>query len=313
MQSANPQLDIKHLRLVAAIAANGTLTAAATALGLTQPALSHQLRELETKLRTPLFQRTTRRMVPTVAGEHLARLAQSVLLEIETFERQLSEPEIANVHGVVRIATECYTCYHWLPPVLKAFRERWPGVEIRVAAEHTGHPIAALREGSLDLAIVHRPVSDHRISLATLFDDECVAITAPDHPFAGKRFVAPSDFSGEHLVLYTSDQSRSWALQDVLDPAGVIPARVSRVQLTEAIIELVAAGLGISILARWAVAPAIRAGLVAGIPITDRGYRRRWFAATRVGEPSAPYAENLLDLLRRHVAGGPRVAEFRIA
>src|SRR5215211_1285163 len=177
-------VEVRHLRLVAAIASRGSLTSAAELLGLTQPALSHQLRELETKLRTPLFMRTARRMVPTPAGEQLTQLAESILAEVDGFERQIADGEFAEARGTIRLATECYTAYHWLPAVLRAFRDRWPGVDLRIAPEHTSSPTSALREGVLDLAIVHRAVSDKRIRLDPLFDDELVVVMAPDHRLA---------------------------------------------------------------------------------------------------------------------------------
>src|SRR5688572_5899075 len=185
-------VEMRHLRLIAAIAEHGSMTAAADALDLTQPALSHQLRELESRLRSPLFVRTGRRMVLTPAGEQLALIARAVLPQIDGFERQVLEGELTAPRGTIRIATQCYTAYHWLPAVLRSFRDRWPSVELRVGAEHTSAPIPALREGALDLAIVYHKVLDKRVRLEPLFEDEMVLVTAPDHPLA-KREHAPID------------------------------------------------------------------------------------------------------------------------
>ena len=138
-------VEMRHLRLVAAIVEQGSMTAAGRVLNLTQSALSHQLRELEARLRSPLFVRTSRRMVLTPAGEQLAQIARGVLAQIDAFERQVLDGNFADARGVIRIATECYTAYHWLPAVLREFRDRWPNVELRVGAEHTSAPISALR------------------------------------------------------------------------------------------------------------------------------------------------------------------------
>src|SRR5215218_998955 len=176
--SARASVEMRHLRLVAAIAEHGSMTAAGRVLHLTQPGLSHQLRELEARLRSPLFVRTSRRMVLTPAGEQLAQIARGVLAQVDTFERQVLDGDFADARGVIRIATECYTAYHWLPAVLREFRDRWPNVELRVGAEHTAAPIGALREGALDLALVYSGVDDKRIRLEPLFDDELVVVTA---------------------------------------------------------------------------------------------------------------------------------------
>jgi LysR family transcriptional regulator for metE and metH len=302
-----PAVGMHHLRLVSAIAEHGSMTIAGRALGLTQPALSHQLRELETKLRSPLFVRTARRMVPTAAGERLMEIARGVLPQIDSFESQVLNNELASVHATVRIATECYTAYHWLPSVLRTFRERWPNVELRVKADYTPSPIAALREGSLDFALVYTRAADKRVRLERLFDDELVVIVAPDHQLAGKPFVDVSELADEHLFVYTSPEHRSSVLRDILEPAGVQPARITRIQLTEAIVELVAAGLGVAVLAKWAVRPAVQSGDVCALRLGRSGYIRSWYSAVRSDEVSPPHQFDLIDLLRRSLADGPSV------
>src|SRR5215208_6675466 len=229
-------VEMRHLRLVAAIAEQGSMTAAGRVLNLTQPALSHQLRELEARLRSPLFVRTSRRMVLTPAGEQLAQIARGVLAQVDAFERQVLDGEFADARGVIRTATECYTAYHWLPAVLRDFRDRWPNVDLRVGAEHTSATISALREGALDLALVYSRVDDKRIRVEPLFDDELVLITAPEHRFAGREFVPLDALSDEHFFVYTSSDPKSVLVRDVLEPAGVKPSQITRLQLTEAIV-----------------------------------------------------------------------------
>jgi LysR family transcriptional regulator for metE and metH len=92
-----------------------------------------------------------------------------------------------------------------------------------------------------------------------LFEDEMVAIVEPRHPLAAQPFIRPEDFATETLLTYSAKED-STIYQRVLVPAGVTPAAFQQVQLTEAIIELVKAGLGVAVLARWAVEPSIRNG-----------------------------------------------------
>jgi LysR family transcriptional regulator, regulator for metE and metH len=307
--SATPRaaVEMRHLRLVAAIAEQGSMTAAGRVLNLTQPALSHQLRELEARLRAPLFVRTSRHMVLTPAGEQLAQIARGVLPQVDGFERQVLGGDFADARGVIRIATECYTAYHWLPAVLREFRGRWPNVELRVSAEHTAAPLGALREGRLDLALVYSRSNDRGIRLEPLFDDELVLVTAADHRFAGREFVPVDALADEHFFVYTSPDSESAVLRDVLEPAGVQPSQITRLQLTEAIVELVAAGLGVAVLARWAVAPAVRSGAVQTLRIGQAGLHRTWFTATRSAEVTPAWRFDLVELLRRHLGAGPAV------
>lgn len=303
--SRDQGLEVRHLRLIAAIVEHGSLTAAARVLGLTQPALSHQLKGLELHLRSRLFERTPRRMVLTSAGEHLAHVAAETLTQIDAFERQARDGDFSMTRGTVRIATECYTAFHWLPAVLRAFRDRWPGVELQVAPEHTASPIAALRGGMLDLAVVYHRTMDKRIQFEPLFDDDVVLVVAPEHRLAREEYAPVEVLEREHLFTYTSVARSSSVVHDILESAGVQPLKITRVQLTEAILELVAAGLGVAILARWAVTPAVSAGAVQTLRLGKSGYRRAWYTAIRKGGTMLAYQVDLVELLRRHLAAGP--------
>src|SRR5215510_4912718 len=107
-------LEIRHLRLVAAIAEEGGVTRAGNRLHLTQSALSHQLRDVEDRLGSALFERVGKRMILTDAGERLLRTARVVLDEIHQAEHDIRRASSGR-QGVLRIATQCYTNYHWLP------------------------------------------------------------------------------------------------------------------------------------------------------------------------------------------------------
>jgi len=243
-------------------------------------------------------------MVLTPTGERLLASARRVLHEVEALERDLAA-EPTNGGGVVRLATECYTCYHWLPGVITAFRQEWPRVDVRIVAEATADPVRALLDGALDLAIVAGDVDERRLGCTSLFEDEQVVVVSPTHPLASRQHVMPEDLRNEQLILYTTHSSESSVLREVLRPAGVEPRQLTRVQLTEAIVELVKAGLGVSVLARWAIAPQLRDGTLVGIPLTARGFHRRWWAVTRPHESAPAYQRSLLDLLGRHLRGGP--------
>ena len=289
-------LEIRHLRMVAAVAASGTVTRAAADVHLTQSAVSHQLRDIEERLGTPLFLRVGKRMIPTAAGERVLSTARRVLEEIETTEDAVRR---IGTHqgGVLRVCTQCNTGYHWLPPLLEAFRRKHPQVDVAIAVECTTRPLESLLEGRLDLAIVTQDVQHPHLRVRPLFDDEHAAIVAPDHPFASRPFVRPEDFAGQRLLLYSGSADDSFTVQQILRPAGVEPERLSFVMLTEAILEMVKADLGISVMQTWSVEPAIRSGEVRAIPITANGIRRRWSAVTLRAAPTAPHVEAFIELL----------------
>src|SRR5215213_11800316 len=190
-------LETRELRMLVAIADEGTVTRAATRLNVSQPALSHSLRGLERRVGVSLFERQSRGLVPTEAGERLLRTARAVLHEIERARVDIARRAIGRGE-LLRLSTECYTAYHWLPPVFQEFRERCPGVELRVVPSAIGHPLRELREETLDVAIVVRRESYAGFVYHELFQDEMVVIMAPDHPLAAEPFATAQHFVDEH-------------------------------------------------------------------------------------------------------------------
>src|SRR5499433_1105773 len=196
--SCTVSLDIRHLKLIVAVTEEKSVTRAGEVLHLTQSALSHQLRLIEEKLGTPLFLRMNKKMILTQAGERLLRTAQQVLDEMKRAEDHISQMA-ANRQGRLRISTECYTCYHWLPDVMKEFRRKFPGVEVKIDAQATHRPIQALLQGKLDLAIVSTVQSDRQLRYRVLFEDEFVMIMSADHPLVARPYLTARDFADQNL------------------------------------------------------------------------------------------------------------------
>jgi LysR family transcriptional regulator for metE and metH len=291
------ELEIRHLKLVRAVTTAGSLTGAGSVLNLTQSALSHQLRDIESRLGAALFLRVGKRMMLTPAGERLLRSADEVLDAIERTEdsiRQLSGAD----RGLLRISTECYTCYHWLPALLKRYRRTHPHVDVRIDAEATSDPVTHLLGGRLDVAIVSDPIRDRRLVARPIFSDEMVIVVDPRHPLAGRPFVTAQDLGSETLLMYSPKEDST--IYKLLTAEGVTPAVAHVIQLTEAITEMVKAGLGFSFLARWAVEPHLRAGTMRAVRYTRRGYRRTWSAATLKDMARVPYVREFINLLADH-------------
>jgi len=271
------ELEIRHLRLVETIAVEGTMTRAAARLFMTQSALSHQLAGLEEALGVSLFRRVPRGMILTAAGEKLLDCARQVLPILRDAVDSVTAGA-SEAHGTLRISTECYTCYHWLPSRLKAFQATYPRVDVEIVADATRRPVEALLAGDLDIAIVSALPQQSGIAAHPIFDDELVAILSPEHRLAGRRSLSPRDFLAERLITYSLPLAQLGVYREFLQPAGVTPAKVSRVDLTEAIVEMVKANLGIAILARWAVARHLNAATLKTLPLGRRGFHRKWYA-----------------------------------
>jgi LysR family transcriptional regulator, regulator for metE and metH len=299
-------LDVRHLQLVAAVADVGSLTRAGDRLHLTQSALSHQLRDIESRLGAALFLRVGKRLVLTPAGERLLESARDVLERLERTERDIRQMGRDRA-GVLRLTTECYTCYHWLPPLLIRYRRKFPRVEVRIDVAATGRPMEHLLAGKLDLAITSQETGDRRLVSRPVFDEELMVMTSRHHRFAGQAHVRLSDMRDETLFVYPPKEE-SRVLQEVLLPAGAVPARIEEVLLTEAITELVKAGLGVAVLAPWAVRPLLDAGSLVARPLTARGLHRQWRATLLKDLARVDYVREFIDLLVKNTPAASRRA-----
>jgi LysR family transcriptional regulator for metE and metH len=226
--------------------------------------------------------------------------ARTTLPSLEAAEEEVRL--IASGRAVVlRLSTECYTCYHWLPAILRAYNAEFPNVEVQIVASATYHTLASLLDGRIDLGIVHDGFENDRLTTLDLFDDELLAIVPPEHPWAGYDSVEAEDFRDQHLLVYTLPLPTTFVYRNLLEPAGVMPKRASQIQLTEAIIEMVKGGHGVAVLARWAVAPHLESGTLRGIQLTGNGLYRRWRAAILRQDPIPLHLREFARL----VAQGP--------
>lgn len=289
------KLEVRHLKLLEAVAATGSVTEAGKRLHLTQSALSHQLRDAEEKLGTPLFLRLGKKMVLTPPGAKLLISAQRVLDELGSAEA-LIEGLNGRGRGLIRLSTECYTCYHWLPPLLKKFHDKFADVEVSIEADSTCRALPALLEGRLDVAISSCPPRNKSLRLTPMFEDEMVLVMAPKHRLTSSTHVQPKDLADETVLIYPP-REESTLLQEVMRPAGIQPRRVIQVPLTEAMIEMAGAGTGIAFMARWAIQPQLDSGRIAIRPLSTRGFRRRWHAVTLRNQPTPPHLTEFLELL----------------
>ena len=154
----------------------------------------------------------------------------------------------------------------------------------------------AMQELIVNAFITDR-TEDARLVARPVFRDELVAVVPPSHPFARRPYIEPTDLSGAHLLLYNHDPKSSDIFRYVLGPAGVEPGRISRVPLTEAILELIRAGQGLGVMARWAIEPAIQSGVVKAVRIGRKGVFRNWRAATLRSRPEPKWQKDFVALM----------------
>ncbi|WP_437914989.1 LysR family transcriptional regulator [Sorangium sp. So ce302] len=290
-------LEIRHLRLVRAIAEEGGPTRAAARLHLTQSAVSHQLAELEGRLGVVLFTRVRRRLKLTPAGARLLDAARTMLVDLARIERDLQYAG-SRRHEVFRIAVECFTTYYWLPPVLSALAKDHPHVDVRIVLEARREPVAALLRGEIELAIVSSPVRDRALVVEPLFDDEWTVIVSPSHPLAARPYVTAIELGHEKLLTVDAPRSDVERLRELIASERAPMPLAARVPLTDALVDLVKAGLGVGLVSRWAVAPNIARGEVAARRLTRDGLPEQWAAVYRRDAAARFPLARFVELLR---------------
>ncbi len=288
-------LEIKHLRMICALADSGNMTRAAEKLCITQSALSQQLKDIENKLGTDLFFRTRKKMIITEAGRQLHGTAAEVIETLDSAERAIAR-KMKGEKGELRVGTQCIFCYRWLPQVMRRFQAKFPNIEIEMGS--STDLVEELEAKKYDIVISGAISPDEVHTSVPLFADQLVCVMPEGHPLAACSFVQFEDFSGVNLISH-AEQSRNRFYQQVLKPRGIEPKKIMNVGAPQAIIEMVVAGFGITVFPRWAVAEAVKTWRIAARPITPKGFPLTWHAVYLTHSNIPVYQQEFLRSISR--------------
>jgi LysR family transcriptional regulator for metE and metH len=290
-------LELRHLQTLLALARTGSVAKAAERMFVTQSALSHQLKALESHYGVTLFERNTKPLRFTAVGTRLLALAQDVTKLTEDAERDVARLTRGGA-GQLRVAVECHTCFDWLMPAMDAFREQWPDVELDLLSGFHAQPQSLVENGVADFAVIHdAPAPRAGVAAEKLFSYETVAILSPRHALATRAFLIPDDFIDETLISYPVDDALLDVSRHFLAPAGIKPRR-RNVELTVAILQLVASGRGIAALPRWSVASYLERGYVMSKALGPDGLYCELYAAVPESLVGQPYMRDFMNEIR---------------
>lgn len=245
-------LERTHLAIVREVERQGSMTAAAAKLHLTQSALSHAMTKLERALGAPLWLREGRGLRLTQAGHHLLDVANRVLPQFEQAELQLEE-YARGVRGNLRIGMECHPCYQWLLKVVGVYMPRWPEVDVDVKQKFRFGGIGALRDHEIDVLVTPDPEHHAGLMFEPVFDYEQVLVVGKAHRLAGRAFIEPEELAEEVLITYPVETDRLDIYNLFLTPAGIVPRVHKVIESTDLMLQKVAVGRGVAALPRWLV------------------------------------------------------------
>lgn len=290
-------IEIRHLETLVAIEGTGSLVEASERLHVTQSALSHQLRDLESRLGVQLLNRRTRPIRFTTAGLRVLALAADVLPQMRQTERELKKLAAGRT-GRLHLAIECHSCFQWLMPTLDAFREQWPEVEMDLSAAFSFAPLQALVRGDLDMVITSDPQDHEAVSYLPLFRYELVLAVDRNSELATLKKIDPLALASQTLISYPVERERLDIFSAFLTPANIEPANTRTAELTPMIVQLVAAGRGVAALPNWALTEYTEHDLVKTIRLGDKGVWRTLFAAVRTEDQASAYISEFMQIAR---------------
>ena len=295
----NIMLELRHLKTLVMLRETGSVVDAATRLCVTQSALSHQLKDLESRLGCELFVRKSRPLRFTESGRRLLALADDVLVRIEDAERDLRKL-VHGEAGRLHLAIECHSCFNWLMPVLETYRHQWPAVVLDFSGGFVFEPLPALMRGEVDLVITSDPQPIQGISYVPLFAYEMQIAMANDHLLLAKDFLVPADLTNETIITYPVARERLDIFSHFLDPAGISPHAVRSAELTLMMVQLAASGLGVCALPNWVLADYLAQGLIS---VRAAGADGMWpvlYAAIRSEQHTQAFVQDFLALATSH-------------
>lgn len=262
-------LNLDHLRLFAQVIELGSFSAAAERGGVTQPAVSLQVRQLERRFGLKLVERVGRRAGPTAAGLELLthiRVIDAALAQAE----QAMTAHASQVSGRIRLGTGATACTYLLPPVLAQLRRRFPALDIVASTGNTADMLRGLESNTLDMGLVTLPAPGRMFQVTPLMEDEFVAIFPARDSASIPIQVTPQALAPWPLVLFEPGARTRRLVDDWFEAAGVAAKPFMELGSTEAMKEIVAAGLGCAVLPELAVSGAGHRDALAVHALTPR-------------------------------------------
>jgi LysR family transcriptional regulator for metE and metH len=287
-------LERSHLMLVREVDRQGSLTAAADVLCLTQSALSHSIRKIEQHLQTPIWTREGRNLRLTQAGEYLLQLSNRLLPQLEHAESVMAQ-YAAGQRGNLRIGMECHPCYQWLLKVVAPYLTAWPDVDVDVKQKFQFGGLGALLGHEIDILVTPDPLHRPGLWFEPVFDYEQVLVVGNGHPLAGQAQLTPDQLSGETLITYPVPLERLDIYTQFLLPAGCYPKRHKTIETTDIMLQMVESGRGVAALPRWLVEEYASKLKISAVRLGKHGIAKQIFLGVRESDAEIGYLQAFVE------------------
>ena len=302
-------MNLHHLSVFFAVAETGSLTASAARLHISQPALSRELRALEGRLGVRLFERHSRGMRLTQAGEVLSGYAARLFGLERAAEAAMREIAEARRGRLVIGASNTIGTYV-LPPVLAALRRKRPGVQVKLFVGNTEQVSQGVEDMRFMLGFIEGPLHFAGLRTTAFQQDEMVPVVAPDHALLRARRLSVAELSGQPLLMRETGSGTREMVMDTLNQQRIVPGETMEFGNTEALKRAALHGGGIAWLPRISMLEELRAGTLRELPLKQLIILRPLMLLQREDALLEPAAELFLQLLDPEL---PRAASAEAA
>jgi LysR family transcriptional regulator, transcriptional activator of the cysJI operon len=292
-------MDTRQLAAFCEVVERRSFSDAAMRLGVTQPAVSQQVRALEQRLGTQLLDRSGRRVEPTEAGRRLYRGAQRLLALEEQLLEELGEPE-GPLHGRLEIGASTGPAAIVLPLLLCEFQRGNPELRVELSVSDTQSVVELVADRRLELGIVGAARRHRSVAFEPFFRDEVILVCPPGHRFAGKT-VELDELADGPLILMQQGAGVRQMVEDELRKSGrrlrdlEAPLELG---LQESVRSAVQAGYGVSFISRRAVENDLAAGTLAAARVRGLDLAREIWIARAAGRAGSAAAQAFLAFAR---------------
>lgn len=290
-------LDRNHLTILREIEQQGSVTAAADKLFLSQSAVSHAMKKLQERLGTPLWTRDGRNLRFTAAGSYLLSVANRLLPQFEHAEA-LVEQIARGQRGTLRIGMECHPCYQWLLKVVAPYLETWRAVDVDVKQQFQFGGLGALLGHEIDMLVTPDPLRQPGLTYEPVYDYEQVLAVGRSHRLAERTSVQPEDLVDEILVTYPVETERLDIFNQFLLPAHCAPRQHKTIETTDIMLQMVAANRGVAALPRWLVAEYAEHMPLVPLRLGESGLPKQIFLGVREADREVDYVADFLRMAR---------------
>jgi DNA-binding transcriptional LysR family regulator len=295
-------MNLDHVRSFLEVIKRGSLSEAARALGISQPAVSNQIKRLERELGTELLIRGERRVVSlTAVGEVFLAFAERIVAAHEEMLQQLNHIK-EEVGGELIIAASTTPGEFVLPQLLSDFKARYPQVEAKVTIADTRDVVEKVLARECDIGFIGAPVERPHLTRTPLIEDEIVLAVYPAHPFAGREAIRLEELQGQRLILREEGSGTRHSLEQLLAERGEkLPENNVALVLgsTHAVIEAIQARLGIGFVSAFAVSRLQASGQLCTVLIEGFSLTRALFVAYEEGQLSTRLRQEFLTFARK--------------